>query len=339
MSSSKNQKKVLIVGAGPTGLTSAFELARQGIVPQVIDAKKEISPLSRAVGVSASTLELLEESGVTPRLLAEGVKITNAQITLESEKCTALDFSLLPCQYNFLLSLPQDRTEQIMQKRFEELGGSVQYSTVLISLTQKKDGTVEVVTEKDGKRLTETFNAVIGADGVNSKVRQQMGVKTRDYEYPNAWSTAEFNSKDWPSPPGEIQYFLKKNGNFAVVIPLGNSRYRAVSNTSDALACVSGKYTIDKLHSANTFKIVVRHVKTYQKGNIFLAGDAAHTYLPAGGQGGMNLGIKDACSLARRIAENDVKGYTRERRPVGKATIRWSVIFAVPRFRSIWMKM
>jgi 2-polyprenyl-6-methoxyphenol hydroxylase-like FAD-dependent oxidoreductase len=66
----------------------------------------------------------------------------------------------------------------------------------------------------------------------------------------------------------------------------------------------------------------VRHVDKYQKGNIFLAGDAAHAYPPAGVQGGMNLGIKDACSLARRIAEGDTKGYTKERRAEAEGVIR-----------------
>ena len=321
MTSPKSPKKVLIVGAGPTGLTSAFELARRGIVPQVIDAKEGIDPKARATGVSVRSLELLEDSGVTPLLIAAGIKVKYALISGEECKGLKLDFSTLPHKYNFLLCLPQFRTEAVMQKRFEDMGGNVQYNTRLISLTKKKDGTIEAVMEKGGKRLTETFNAVIGADGVNSKVREQMGVKLKEKAYPGKWSAAEFDSKDWPRPKDEIQYFLGKGGSFAVVIPLGGDRFRAVANMPDAMACLSGKYTVDKLHFNSAFAVSVRHVNTYQKGNIFLAGDAAHAYPPAGVQGGMNLGIKDACSLARRIAEDDTKGYTKERRAEGKATI------------------
>lgn len=321
MSSAKNTKKVLIVGAGPTGLTSAFELARRGIVPQVIDAKDGIAPTARATGVSVRSLELLEDAGVTPLLIAAGIKVKYARITGEECKGLKLDFNELPHKYNFLLVLPQNRTEEIMQKRLEELGGSVQYKTRLVSLTKKKDGMIEAVMEKNGKRLTETFNAVIGADGVNSKVREQMGVKVKETVYPDKWSAAEFDSKDWPYAKDEIQYFLGKDGAFAVVVPLGGDRYRAVANKDDAMSCLSAKFTVDKLHFNNAFAVSVRHVNTYQKGNIFLAGDAVHAYPPAGVQGGMNLGIKDACSLARRIAEDDTKGYTRERRAEGKATI------------------
>ncbi len=322
MTSAKNTKKVLIVGAGPTGLTSAFELARRGIVPQVIDAKDGISPTSRATGISVSSLELLEDAGVTPLLIAAGIKIKNAQILPEKGKSIALEFNSLPHKYNFLLCLPQNRTEAIMQKRFEELGGNVEYNTRLVSLTQKKDGMIEAVMEKNGKRLTETFNAVIGADGVNSKVREQMGLTPKEHIYPGKWSAGEFDSKDWPHARDEIQYFLGKGGTFAVVVPLGGNRYRAVANTDDAMACLSGKYTVDKLHFNNAFAVSVRNVKTYQKGNIFLAGDAAHAYPPAGVQGGMNLGIKDGCSIARRISNDDTKGYTKERRAASVSTIR-----------------
>ncbi len=263
---------------------------------------------------------------MTPLLIAEGIKIKNAEIVLDKGESITLDYSALPHKYNFLLCLPQNHTEQIMQKRFEEMGGDVQYNTRLVSLTNKKDGTIEAVIEKDGKQHAEVFDAVIGADGVNSRVRQQMGVKLEEHSYRNKWSAAEFDSKDWPHSQEEIQYFLGKGGKFAVVIPLGGSRYRSVANTDDAMACISGKYTVDQLHFNNAFDVSVRNAKDYQKGNIFLAGDAAHAYPPVGVQGGMNLGIKDASSLARRIAEDDTKGYTRERRAASAVTIRESEI-------------
>lgn len=339
MSSSKEPKKVLVVGAGPTGLTAAFELARQGIVPKVIDAKEGIDPKSRATGIGVKSLELLEASGVTPLLIAKGIKVNNAKIMQEKGKGLKLEFNELAIKYNFVLCLPQNHTEAIMQKRFEELGGNVEYDTRLVSLTQKKDGTIEAVMEKNGQRLTETFNAVIGADGVNSTVRDQMGVKYKEKVYPGKWSAAEFDSKNWPHKKDEIQYFIGKGGKFAVVIPLGGNRYRAVANTDDAMSCLFGKHTVDKLHFNAPFDVSVRQVKTYQKGNIFLAGDAAHTYAPAGVQGGMNLGIRDACSIARRIAKDDTKGYTRERKADGSATIRESSLaVSAAAYKNAFMK-
>ena len=145
MSKAKNPKKVLIVGAGPTGTTTALELARRGIIPQVIDAKDGIAPTARATGVSVRSLELLEDCGVTPLLIAAGIKVKYARITGEECKGLKLDFTDLPHKYNFLLCLPQSRTEAVMQKRLEDLGGKVEYKTKLISLTKKKYGMIEDV--------------------------------------------------------------------------------------------------------------------------------------------------------------------------------------------------
>lgn len=339
MSSSKKPKKVLIVGAGPTGLTSALELARRDIVPTVIDAKAGIDLTSRATGLSVKSLELLEASGVTPRLIAAGNKVKSSKVMQEKGRGITLNFNELAHKYNFLLCLPQNRTEEIMQKRFEELGGNVEYDTHLVSLNQTKDGTVEVVMEKNGKRRTEIFDTVIGADGVNSTVRDQMDIRFKEKVYPSKWSAAEFDCKNWPHKTDEIQYFIGKGGKFAVVVPLGDDRYRAVANTDDAMSCIFGNQSIDKLHFNTAFDVSERHVKTYQKVGVFLAGDAAHTYAPAGVQGGMNLGIRDACSLARRVAEGDTKGYTRERKADGAATIRdSSLAVRVAGFSNIFMK-
>ena len=153
--------------------------------------RRRISPTSRATGLSVKSLELLEASGVTQRLVATGIKVNNAKIMQEKGKGITLDFNELAHKYNFLLCLPQNHTELIMQERFEELGGNVEYDTRLVSLTRKKDGTVEAVMEKNGKRLTESFNAVIGA-----------GFTLR---YVNDWSPSEEQVAQDPNLASELE--------------------------------------------------------------------------------------------------------------------------------------
>jgi 2-polyprenyl-6-methoxyphenol hydroxylase-like FAD-dependent oxidoreductase len=103
------------------------------------------------------------------------------------------------------------------------------------------------------------------------------------------------------------------------MIPIGPNRFRAVSNTPDALARVPGDYRVAKLLRSDTFRIPVRQCASYQTERVFLGGDAAHVHSPVGGRG-MNLGIEDACAFARRLEADDLADYTAERHPVGQ---RW----------------
>jgi 2-polyprenyl-6-methoxyphenol hydroxylase-like FAD-dependent oxidoreductase len=97
---------VLLVGAGPTGLTAAIEVVRRGIAPRIVDDKTGPTPLSKAVGVSTHSLDILEPSKVAERLLAAGLKIQRAHFHFESRELGVIDFSILPHRYNFLWSLP-----------------------------------------------------------------------------------------------------------------------------------------------------------------------------------------------------------------------------------------
>ncbi len=313
---------ILIVGAGPTGLTAAIELARQGIIPRIIDRKPAPSPLSRAVGIHANSLALLEQSGVTGRLLAEGLKISQGEFHLDRTRTITLNFGYLEHRYNFMLALPQNRTEEIMIARLKELGGNVEYSTSLKSLElvhgkpRAEIGNAQSVQPAD-------FDIVIGADGIHSIVRQSIGIDMQGYDYPNLWSISDFDCPDLPWTKNAVHFFLHDHGEIGFVVCIGTDHYRAISNTEHALKSVPGNYTISHVHNENTFKISVRQAATYQKGPVFIAGDAANVHSPAGARG-MNVGIEDACALARMIIGGDTENYTAERYPIGRATIKLS---------------
>jgi 2-polyprenyl-6-methoxyphenol hydroxylase-like FAD-dependent oxidoreductase len=309
--------KILIVGAGPTGLTAAIELYRRGFTPRIIDRKNAPSPLSRAVGISAHSLDILEASGVTAGLLARGFKVPLVNFYNGAKKIGCVRMELLDHRYNFLLALPQNETEEVMIEALETLGGRVEYGHALSSLTVNDDATASVRIN-DGP--AEPYDIVIGADGIHSAVRNAAGIAFDGYDYPTRWSIADFDCADWP---GMANAFLLPGGHICFVIQIGANRYRAVADQPEALPTIPIAFTPGTIHRTDSFVISVRQAATYQKPPLYLAGDAAHVHSPAGGRG-MNLGIEDAYELARRIADRDLDGYTAARHPIGHRWIGFS---------------
>jgi 2-polyprenyl-6-methoxyphenol hydroxylase-like FAD-dependent oxidoreductase len=314
---SKEARHILIVGAGPTGLTAALELARRGLAPRIIDRKSAPTPLSKAVGISARSLDILEASGVSARLLVRGIKVRHGHVRYKGRTLGMIDFSRIPHRFNFLLSLPQSETETVMCDVLAAMGITVEWRTTLITVRPGGDG---VDVEIDGPRGREAarYDHVFGADGVHSRVRTETGLGFEGHVHSRLWSIADAEIADWPYEPDAAQLFLHEGGDVGFIIPIGVQRFRAVSNTPDAMARIGGDYRAHVLQ-VDTFHIPAQQAPTYQAGRVFLGGDAAHVHSPVGARG-MNLGIEDAASFARRLAENDLEGYTAERRPVGR---RW----------------
>jgi 2-polyprenyl-6-methoxyphenol hydroxylase-like FAD-dependent oxidoreductase len=310
--------EILIVGAGPTGLTAALELARRGIAPRIVDRKEGPTPLSKAVGISSHSLDILEPSKVAARLLAAGLKVRHAHFHFDRRELGVIDFSILRHRYNFLLSLPQRDTETIMAEALSGFGVEVEWRTTLTGLAETPDG-VEARLETAGRRETAAFSHVLGADGADSAVRKAMNIGFEGYTHSRQWSIADAEITEWPYEAGAAEAFLNRNGDVGFIIPIGEGRFRAVSNTADALSRIPGAYRVSSLLRTDRFHIPVRQAARYRTGRVFLAGDAAHVHSPLGARG-MNLGIEDAASFARRLAEGDLAGYEAERKPVGR---RW----------------
>ncbi|MER8960579.1 FAD-dependent monooxygenase [Mesorhizobium sp. M0701] len=283
---------ILIVGAGPTGLTAAVELARRGIAPRIIDRKEGPTPLAKAVGISSHSLDILEPSKVAARLLAEGLKIRRARFYFEGRALGEIDFSILPHRHNFLLSLPQRDTESLMTDTLKGFGIDVEWRSTFAGMAEHK-GRAEVRIEAPDGRDEASFDLVFGADGAQSTVRDAMGIGFDGYTHRRQWSIADADIDDWPYEPTAAHAFLHRNGDVGFIIPIGEKRYRAVSNSEDALARIPGNYRITRLLRADRFHIPVRQAPRYQTACVFLGGDAAHVHSPLGARG-MNLGIEDA---------------------------------------------
>ncbi len=187
--------KVLIVGAGPAGLTTAVELARRGIVSDVIDLRESGSGLSRAVGIMPASLEILRRSGVTGKLVAEGMKFRQVCIYRHSSLALALPLKGSVADDGFILGLAQDRTETHLRDALSELGGTVRYGTELVDLCQ--DANKVTVEMRDGAKAE--YDYVVGADGVGSTTRELLNIDFRGHDLPETWSIADVDPKAGPT--------------------------------------------------------------------------------------------------------------------------------------------
>lgn len=299
--------KILIVGAGPTGLTVAIELARRGVQPTVVDRRDSASTLSRAVGITPRSLELLSHSGAADALIAEGIamdglrvyhgKKLNLEMALRSERAF----------HPNLVCLAQDRTEAILAGVLAEHGASVRYGMQLDELTETTDGVVARFNNGESA----TFDHVVGADGIRSTVREQAGIAYPGFDLEEKWSIADVDLAGWKHP-GCLTVVQAGPGTVAVVVPIGKSRYRVVASRENALEAMPLPLDVTNVRREGAFTISIRIAETYSTGKIHLAGDAAHAHSPVGGRG-MNLGIADAGELAHRFVDGRLDGYTAAR--------------------------
>ncbi len=307
--------RVLVVGAGPTGLTAAVELARRGIEVLVVEKRKKGSGLSRAVGILPASLELLKPSGVSDRLTKEGMKFRKVQLFNRDRLLLELPIDSGLDREEFILGLAQDRTEYHLRKSLKKFGGLLHYNKEFVGLSQ--DETKVTARLKDGKQTE--FDYVIGADGTDSITRQLIGIDFPGFDLPETWSIADVEAKGWAHNDALVA--CKMTGrDIVVAVPLEPERYRVISNTPNSLELLPLPLDVTKIRKQGQFNISIRQAVTYQKGRVFIAGDAAHCHSPVGGRG-MNIGIADAADLARRIAEGDLDDYTQHRHRDGQQLV------------------
>ncbi|WMS41006.1 FAD-dependent monooxygenase [Acuticoccus sp. MNP-M23] len=305
---------ILIVGAGPTGLTAALSLAALGITPRIIEARTNASNLSRAVGLLPGSMTIFDHLGIAERVRGEAVTIEEARILRDGHLAVDLRLDADPDPNVRLLSLPQDRTEAILAEALAERGVTVEYGKACKGLIQDESGVTVAIEGGEEIRAHE----VLGADGAKSAVRQALGLKAEGIELPEDWSIADVELAE-PVPPATTIH-LNGAHDAVFMIPMERSRVRLVSNTSDALATFGPGLAIARVRREAKFRISVKQVPTYRVGHVALAGDAAHTHSPVGGRG-MNLGIDDAAHFAEALSDGSLAGYSAARHAVGAHTI------------------
>ncbi|MBV7331494.1 FAD-dependent monooxygenase [Chloroflexi bacterium TSY] len=320
-------------------MTTAIELARHGITANVFDRKESASTLSRAVGILPRSLDLLVPSGVSERLLAEGVKTREIHAYVGKRKVLTVPLHGVHPRQNFGLALAQDRTEAALRDALTRYGGSVRYGTELSGLRQEAERVI--VETGDGKESV--YDYVLGADGIRSVTRQALGLHYIGHDLPETWSIADVDAINW-SNTQVLTFCLLRGGRVVVVAPLEAERYRVISNTEDALATLPLELEVTNIRREGQFQISIRQVASYHLGRVYLAGDSAHCHSPAGGRG-MNLGIADAAEFAKQMVTNTLEGYSTSRHAAGIKAITESertrrlVTASNPAIRAITMTL
>jgi len=315
-----NVARVLIVGAGPTGLTAALELTRRGHSVRIIEKNRQRDHFSKAFGITAGTMQLLEPSGATTKLLGEGRKVSAATFMRGEREIGRIDFSQLAAPWNFLLVLPQSETEEILESTLAELGVKVERGCELIDFSQSDSGVCATVDDTNGNKTQIEASLMLAADGARSRVRKSLGIGFPGETMKGEWSLADIRCE---MPVGtELGPVIRAGSErLLFILRLHDDLFRVVSNLPGALGHLPAGSTIHEIVWQSNFAINHRQAETYRVGRVFLAGDAAHIHSPLGGRG-MNLGIEDAAEFARMLDRNQLDDYHPLRHTKGAKIVR-----------------
>jgi 2-polyprenyl-6-methoxyphenol hydroxylase-like FAD-dependent oxidoreductase len=334
---------VLIIGAGPTGLTLAIALRLHGVDVRLIDRAPAPANVSKALAVWSGSLEALAGLGMIDAFLASGRRLKALTLGDGPRRLARLAAGDgIDSPYPFPLLLPQSRTEAILGARAAELGVTVERGLELTALTQDAAGVAARLRRADGSEEIAYARYLVGADGARSRVRQCLGIEFEGYTEPQSFILGDLEIEGDLDP--DSIYIWWHGGGTVAFFPFETNRWRVFAARADAadetpLTVEELQAQVDRhgpagLRLANpawlsVFRTNERLAAHYRAGGVFLAGDAAHIHSPAGGQG-MNTGIQDATNLAWKLAhvlqgKGDaallLDSYEAERRPIARAVI------------------
>jgi 3-(3-hydroxy-phenyl)propionate hydroxylase len=348
--------EVLIVGAGPTGLTAALYLASRGVQVAIFDENAGRSQHSKAFGVQAGTLEVLKsvvDQEFASSFVKAGISTQEINFHIGHQKPLHVDFSMIPSEFNFVLILAQSETERLLEEKLATHGVTVQRHMELKSFKQDDMGVKAYLKSTNSLDATEGSDQLvvkasflIGCDGAHSTVRHELGIAFDGSPYDGLFALGDVKI-DWPWEHKGIHTFLSPNG-VAACFPMdGTNRHRVIliPNTPPT-AKPNLNLTLEELKERASlyfpepvklydpewltyFRVHHRLASKFREGRAFLVGDAAHIHSPVGGQG-MNTGMQDAVNLASKVKlvfkdKTDpalLDQYEIERRPIAKSVLR-----------------
>ena len=345
---------VLVVGAGPTGLTLASQLARFDVRFRIIDKTQDRAGESRALGVQARSLEVLQALGLGEALASRGRTTTRLLLHVDRGEPPAIELGNVDrddTRFPFILFVSQSETEAVLATHLVSCGIVSEVGVELKSMQQQADGIACTLCHADGRHEVIRASYVAGCDGAHSAVRKLAGIPFEGGAYPQEFALGDVEADGLV--PGAIHAFGAGRG-FAMFFPLEHPRtWRVMALeagaqqrhagepdvTTSALSLAElqsmiweptyGSVTLRDPAWLTRFRLHHRQAARYREKRVFLAGDAAHIHSPVGAQG-MNTGIQDAWNLGWKLAmvakgraiEALLDSYHAERWPVGRTLLR-----------------
>jgi len=312
---------VLIVGAGPSGLMMAVELARRDIPFRIIDKKPEATQTSNATWMQTRTLEIFDLLGLVDPFIRKGHRCDAVNLYTKGKVALNLPFSYLDSTYPFILFLQQAETEKLLIQHLEKLKTRVERPLELIELRQDSGKVISTLKHPDGHTETLSSDWLIACDGANSTVRQKLGLSLQGKDLAEQFMVADAEMGSF-FQTNEVHVFFDagtlfpEKGTLFAAFPFGSSQYRITANlyfkqprqtftakeVKEVVAERSyANYTPETVSWISPFWIHDKIVDNLRHQSVFLVGDAGHIHSPVGGQG-MNAGIQDAFNLAWKLA-------------------------------------
>ena len=338
---------VLIVGAGPTGLMLANQLARRGVRMRIIDRHASPARESRALGVQARTLEIYSHLGIADQAVALGKRADGAVLWAQGRRAARVplgDIGRDVSPYPYLLVLGQDDNERLLGDALRARGLAVQWNTELVGLAQDTDHVTATLKNPDGSQSEVRVPWLAGCDGARSTVRELSGIPFEGAPYQHVFFVADVQMTG-SMAPDVLNVYLWRRG-FHLLFPMrGTDHWRIVGilpphlRGRDDLTFeetiptlrheVGTELSFQACNWYSTYRIHHRRAARFHDRRCFLLGDAAHIHSPVGGQG-MNTGLQDAYNLAwklalvvsRRAGAGLVHSYEDERLPVANHLLK-----------------
>jgi len=340
---------ILIVGAGPTGLTAAMELSRFGLPVRLIDKAKEPATTSRAIGIQARTLELMQQRGLADEMVRLGNPAPGGSVYGGGKRVVRLDYGHIDSKYNYTLFLSQAETERILRDAVNQQGVTIERGVELVGLSQdalSHDPAPVKATLRHPDGGLEQAEApwLISAEGAHSVVRTTLDLKFEGTTHDEQYALGDLHI-DGDLPATDMHIFSSPNG-FMGLFPMGGGRFRLIASNPFSKPSKDTEPSLDELQRiydqrshiparfhdltwSSWFRINSRMVSQLRVGRLLLGGDSAHIHSPSGAQG-MNTGIQDMINMAWKLAlvqggkapESLLDTYEQDRLPVMRDVLR-----------------
>ena len=312
---------VLIVGAGPVGLTIALALGQAGVTTLVLEQRPAVRETSRAIGITPASLEIFERYGVAASMVDAGVQVRRAVIHGDDSEIARVGFEALPTEYRFILSLPQKRTEEILLQAVERQESvQVLRRRRVTGMSVERAGVRVIVEAEEGREEAYHGRVLCGCDGKRSTVRELIKARWSGRTLSRSFAMADITDETGLGDVAHL-YFTSTGSVESFPLPRGVRRWivqtpEYVAEPSEGLVqeLVMRRSGIDLRGGAelwrSSFTTERRIATPWARPPVFLAGDAAHLMPPIGGQG-MNVGLGDAEHLADLLlrADRQATGY------------------------------